>query len=196
MLLTEYRLHLSFGGLVAVASALFQQDGCYLSGFHFVHNIAILLDNHHDAFQPGVRNFTKIIFQSLAGVGYDMSCDNAAVFMLNAPAIATVNCYTKICRVVVLLIFTVLGQLLLFGVVSCTYHQWFRSYSKQRRFIASCLFLAGACSDLCRHALMHYLLSQAVLQVGSMLIGQTAFVPVVVKGFLQMSCMLYLSVLF
>ena len=29
----------------------------------------VLLDNHHDAFQRGVRNFTKSISQGLAGVG-------------------------------------------------------------------------------------------------------------------------------
>ena len=42
---------------------------------------------------------------------------------------------------------------------------------------------------------MHYLLLLAMLQVGSMLIGLTGFVHMVVKGLLQMRCMLCMSLL-
>ena len=73
----------------------------------------ILLDNHHDAFQRGVRNFTKSIFHGLAGVGYDMSCDTAAISMLDVPAI--VELLHQDLQGDNALIFAVIGQLLLLG---------------------------------------------------------------------------------
>ena len=79
------------------------------------------------------------------------------------------------------------------GVVSCTYHRWFRPDSKRRRSV-SCLFLAGACRGFCSSDLIRTrcLLSPAAMQVGSMLIE---FVHNVVQGLLQMSCTLCMSVL-
>ena len=64
--------------------------------------------------------------------------------------------------------------------------------------IVSCLYLAGACGRCCSSDLvrMHCLLSPAVLQMGSRLIGQSGFVHSAVRDFLQMSCILWMSVLF
>ena len=92
----------------------------------------ILLDNLHDAFQRGVNNFSKSISHGLTAVGYDMSCDAFAVSAVDVPAVMELlqqhlqgnNAFHLYCPRAAPTV----------GVVSCTYHQWFRPYSKHRRY--------------------------------------------------------------
>ena len=92
---------------------------------------ASLLDNQHDAFQRGTRNFCKSIFEGLASSGYSMSRSTTVATTLDIDAIMDLF----------------QGQLQgspVFalhcprpapsrGVVSCTCHQWFHAFSKRRR---------------------------------------------------------------
>ena len=92
----------------------------------------ILLDNHHDAFQRNVRNFSGSIFEGLAAVGYHMSRDATVASMLDVPTILDLlqqglqgngdfdlHCPRAAPSA---------------GVVACTYHHWFQPYSKRRRY--------------------------------------------------------------
>jgi len=92
----------------------------------------VLLDNLHDAFQRGVNNFSKSISANLATVGYDMSCDAFTVSTIDVSAVTELlqqhlqgdNAFDLYCPRAAPTV----------GVVSCTYHQWFRPYSKRRRY--------------------------------------------------------------
>ena len=92
----------------------------------------ILLDNLHDAFQRGVNNFSRSISHGLTTVGYDMSCDAFAVSAVDVPAVVELlqrhlqgdNAFDLYCPRAAPTV----------GVVRCTYHQWFRPYSKRRRY--------------------------------------------------------------
>ena len=117
----------------------------------------VLLDNHHDAFQRGVRKFTRSVFHGLAGVGYDMSRDTATISMLDVPAIMELllqdlqggNAFELHCPRAAPSV----------GVVSCTYHQWFRPYSRRRR---SCHLPV---SGNCRHRLLQFRLGSHTLPI-------------------------------
>jgi len=92
----------------------------------------ILLDDQHDAFQRGVKNFCSSIHRSLASIGHSMCRDSGVACIHDVPAIVEllqqhlqgVNAFGLHCP----------RAALSAGVVSCTYHQWFRPYSKRRRY--------------------------------------------------------------
>ena len=92
---------------------------------------AIFLDNQQDA-QRGTRNFYRSVFQGLDSVGYPHSYNPAICPTLDVPAIVQrlqehmqgVNDFGLYCPRAPPSV----------GVVSCTYHQWFRPYSKRRRY--------------------------------------------------------------
>ena len=92
----------------------------------------ILLDNQHDAFQRGVKNFCSSINRALVSIGHSMCCDSGVACIHDVPAIVEllqrhlhgVNTFGLHCP----------RAAPSAGVVSCTYHQWFRPYSKRRRY--------------------------------------------------------------
>lgn len=89
----------------------------------------ILLDNQHDAFERGVKNFCSSIHRSLASIGHAMCHDSRvacvpAIVGLPQQHLQGVNAFGLHCPRAAPSV----------GVVSCTYHRCFRPYSKRRRY--------------------------------------------------------------
>lgn len=94
----------------------------------------ILLDNIHDAFhvRRGAKNFSSSIATCLQSVGHSMPRDRGVIPVMEVAAIVEAlrehlrgtHSYALHCP----------RAAPSAGVVSCTYHHWFRSFSKRRRY--------------------------------------------------------------
>ena len=138
----------------------------------------ILLDNQHDAFQRGVKNFCGSIHRSLGSIGHSMCCDNGVACIHDVPLLTSSS---GICRVSILLVFIVLGQPHLRGwlvVLTISGSGLIASTDG----IASCLCLVGVCNGFCSLDLPHMVCpsSLAAFQVVSILPGQTGSVSIAV----------------
>ena len=94
----------------------------------------ILLDNMHDAFhvRRGAKNFSSSIATCLQSVGHSMPRDRGVIPVMEVAAIIEAlrehlrgtHSYALHCP----------RAAPSAGVVSCTYHHWFRPFSKRRRY--------------------------------------------------------------
>ena len=148
-----------------------------------------LLDNLRDAFHHGVSIFCSSICWSLTSIGHHM-CLVTALLRLFMTSLSSLSCYGSIYKVPMLMRFIVLGQPLQLqpiGVVSCTYHYWFKPYSKTRYYRQ--LPVSGRrmqCFLQFRHMVCQ--LSLAVFLGDSMLTGHTGYVFIVEGCPLRTSC--------
>ena len=94
----------------------------------------MLLDNIHDAFHVGrgVKNFSSSIATCLQSVGYSMPHDSDVVPIMEVAAvIAALREHLRGTHSHALHCPRAAPSA---GVVSCTYHHWFRPFSKHRRY--------------------------------------------------------------
>jgi len=128
----------------------------------------ILLDNQHDAFQRGVKNFCSSVHRSLASIGHSMCLDSGVACIHDVPVIVEllqrhlqgVNAFDLYCPRAApsagwLAVLTISGSGLIVSIGG----------------IASCLCLAGVCNGFCSLGLprMGCPLSLAAFQVVVML---------------------------
>ena len=91
----------------------------------------VLLDNQADAAR-GARNFCGSVFQSLRSVGYHVSPSANDVFLLDAPSVMRLL-HDSLQGVHDFDLYSPRSAPSA-GVLGCTYHHWFRPYSKRRRY--------------------------------------------------------------
>ena len=91
----------------------------------------ILLDNQADAAR-GARNFCGSVFHSLRSIGYHVSPSVTDVLILDAPSIIQLL-HGSLQGVHDFDLYSPRSAPSA-GVLSCTYHHWFRPYSKRRRY--------------------------------------------------------------